>query len=56
MKRYINNKMMDALKRILEDAKMEDADFSKELKEEIKLYMDTWIIFPLQQIIEELEK
>lgn len=68
MKRYISNEMINKIKEVIKIAYMETAGFSKtpdemfniEYTEEVKrntaLWRKTWIIYPLQEIIDKIEE
>ena len=43
--------ILEMLENIKKDAKMENATFSEEIKDEIDNYMESWIIIPIDDII-----
>ena len=49
-------KIIADLKDVRRSAIMTSANFSDELKEETKLYRQTWLIEPLDSVIENLEE
>ena len=48
-------RLLSIAKEARKSALMDNADFSEELKEETRLYRNTWIVHPLDQIIAALE-
>lgn len=43
--------ILDMLETIKKDAKMVDATFSEEIKDEIDNYIESWVIIPIDDII-----
>lgn len=52
---YINQKQLDQLKEALSAAKLERCGVKQEHQDEMKLYLNTWVVGRIESVIEEIE-
>ena len=51
----INLKILNLLERALDSAKMENCGVDEATKRKMKLYLDTWVVSPLDKAIAKIE-
>lgn len=52
---YINQRQLEQLKEALSSARLENCGVKQEHQDEMKLYLNTWVVWRLESVIEELE-